>query len=205
VLFLSTGGAMRAYIVVMEAVAVFLLIGLAGWLARASRRGPHGAFRLASAGAAAACALLGITSFQHLLHAATRGDLVGSGWGDLILGPLSAARATIAVLVAALAVTLWLRCWTNLARAQSMVDALTDRLPAEAVARQADLSTRELEVLGLIRMGVLSTDDIARSLCISPATAATHVQNILKKTALHSRRDLMLLPPVQPQLRRANA
>ena len=27
------------------------------------------------------------------------------------------------------------------------------------------------------------------------ATAATHVQNILKKTALHSRRDLMLLPP----------
>ena len=68
-----------------------------------------------------------------------------------------------------------------------MVDALTDRLPSEALARQADLSTRELEVLGLIQGGVLSTDDIAQRLCISPATAATHVQNILRKTALHSR------------------
>jgi DNA-binding CsgD family transcriptional regulator len=188
----------RAYIIVTEGVATFLLTGLAGWLARASRRGPRGAFRAASAGAAAACALLGITSFQHLLHAATRTDLARSDWGDLILGPLSAARATIAVLVAALAIAVWLRCWTDLARVQSMVDALTDKLPSEALARQADLSARELEVLGLIRRGVLSTDDIARSLRISPATAATHVQNILKKTALHSRRDLMLLPARAP-------
>ena len=136
------GGAVRAYIIVMEALAAFLLIGLAGWLARASWRGPRGAFRLASAGAAAACALLGITSLQQLLHISMRGDLVSSGWGDLNLGPLSAARATITVLIAALAVTVWLRCWTKLARAQSMVDALTDRLPSEAGARQADLSTR---------------------------------------------------------------
>ena len=188
---------MRAYIIVMEGVATFLLIGLAGWLARASRRGPPGAFRLASAGAAAACALLGLASVQHLLHVGMRGDLVSSGWDDLNVGPLSAVRATITVLIAALAVTLWLRCWNDLARAQSMVDALTERLPSEARARQEDLSTRELEVLDLIQGGVLSTDDIAQSLCISPATAATHVQNILRKTALHSRRDLMLLPPAQ--------
>jgi DNA-binding CsgD family transcriptional regulator len=184
----------RAYIIGMEGVATFLLIGLACWLTRASWRGPRGPFRLASAGAAAACALLGVTSLQHLLHVVARGDLVPSGWGDLNLGALSAARATITVLIAALAVTLWLRCWTKLARAQSMVDALTDRLPSEASAREADLSTRELEVLDLIQQGVLSTDDIAERLCISPATAATHVQNILKKTTLHSRRDLMLLP-----------
>lgn len=194
----STGGVtVRAYIIVMEGVATLLLIGLAGWLARTSWRGPRGAFRLASAGAAAACALLGITSLQHFLQAGTRGDLVSSGWDDLNLGPLSAARATITVLIAALAVALWLRCWTKLARAQSMVDALTERLPSEAVAREADLSAREREVLDLIQRGVLSTDDIAEHLCISPATAATHVQNILKKTTLHSRRDLMLLPPAR--------
>lgn len=191
---------MRAYIIVTEGVATFLLIGLTGWLARASWRGPRGAFRLASAGAAAACALLGITSVQHLLHVGMRSDLVPSGWDDLNVGPLSAARATITVLIAALAVTLWLRCWSDLARAQSMVDALTDRLPSEARARQAELSTREFEVLDLIQRGVLSTDDIAQNLRISPATAATHVQNILKKTALHSRRDLMLLPPAQKKM-----
>ena len=43
----------------------------------------------------------------------------------------------------------------------------------------------------------LSTDDIAGRLCISPATAETHIQNILRRTALHSRRDLMLLPPAR--------
>ena len=162
--FLTTGGMVRAYIIVMEGVATFLLIGLAGWLAKASRRGPRGAFRVASAGAAAACALLGLTSVQHLLHVGMRGDLVSSGWDDLNVGPLSAVRATITVLIATLAVTLWLRCWNDLARAQSMVDALTDRLPSEARARQEDLSTRELEVLGLIQGGVLSTDDIAQRL-----------------------------------------
>jgi len=187
----------RAYIIVMEGAATLLLLGLVAWLGRASRRGPRGAFRLASGGAAATCALLAITSVQHLVHVGMQGDPSSAGWGDLILGPVSAVRATITVLVAALAVTLWLRCWIDLARAQAMVHTLTDALPSESRARQADLSIRELEVLDLIQRGVLSTDDIAERLCIAPATAATHVQNILRKTALHSRRDLMLLPPVE--------
>jgi DNA-binding CsgD family transcriptional regulator len=74
-----------------------------------------------------------------------------------------------------------------------MVHALTDRVPSTAHARQAMLSSREHEVLELIRTGILSDSEIARALHISPATAATHVQRILRKTGLHNRRDLMLL------------
>jgi DNA-binding CsgD family transcriptional regulator len=184
---------LRTYIIVMEAVATLLLIGLAAWLAFVAWQGPHGAFRVASAGASAACLVFGTTSLQHFLHLTTRDDLVSSGSADMLLGPLAAARVTV-VVVTTSAVMLGLRHWTILGRAQSMVDAMTDRLPAEASASGAELSTREHEVLDVIRQGVLSDHDIGQLLHISRATAATHVQNILRKTGLHDRRNLMLLP-----------
>jgi DNA-binding CsgD family transcriptional regulator len=188
---------LRTYIIVMEGAATLLLLGLAGWLAATARRGPPGAFRVASAGASAACVLFGATSLQHLLHFATRDDLVSSGWGDMLLGPLPAVRVTV-VVVTALAVMMGLRHWTILGRAQSMVDAISDRLPSQVSERAADLSVREHEVLDVIRQGVLSDLDIGEALHISRATAATHVQNILRKTGLHDRRSLMLLRPERP-------
>jgi DNA-binding NarL/FixJ family response regulator len=183
------------YIIAMEGVAALLLVALAGRLAVTGWRGPRGPFRVAIASASAACALLGATSLQHMVHIAARDEIVRSGWGDMLLGPIAVARVTIVVVVTASAVVLARRPWTLLARAQTMVDALTERLPSAAHGRQAELSSREREVLDLVRTGVLSDAAIAGSLHISPATAATHVQNILKKTELHSRRDLMLLAP----------
>lgn len=185
---------MEAYAIVMEGVATLLLLGLAVWLAQAAWRSPAGPFRAVSVGGAAICVLLGMTSLQHLLILAMREGLVSAHLGDLLLGPWEAIRATIAVLVGAWAALLALRYWGRLGRAHSVVDVLTDRVPTEAHARQAGLSSREEEVLDLIREGTLADDDIARRLHISRATAATHVQNILRKTGLHNRRDLMMLP-----------
>jgi DNA-binding CsgD family transcriptional regulator len=187
----------ETYIIVMEAVATLLLVGLAGWLAATAWRTPRGVFRVTSAAASAACVLLGATSLQHLLHLSTPDELVSSGWGDMLLGPLAAVRATI-VVASTLAALLGLRYWTALGRAQSMVDALTDRLPSHVSARDAALSPREQEVLDVIRSGILSDHEIGEILHISRATAATHVQNILRKTDLHNRRDLMLLGPARP-------
>jgi DNA-binding CsgD family transcriptional regulator len=186
---------LRTYIIVMEGLAALLLIGLAGRFATIAWRGPRGAFGVASVGASAACVLLGATSLQHLYHVATRDDLVPDGWGDMLLGPMAAVRATTLVLVTVSAVVLGMRHWTILGRAQSIVAVLAERMPLRASALQADLSVREHEVLNLIRKGVLSDDEIGKTLHISPATAATHVQNILRKTDLHNRRDLMLLGP----------
>jgi PAS domain S-box-containing protein len=50
----------------------------------------------------------------------------------------------------------------------------------------AGLTNRELEVLSLLAQGC-STDDIARSLSISPSTARNHIRNILQKLQVHSR------------------
>jgi DNA-binding CsgD family transcriptional regulator len=56
-----------------------------------------------------------------------------------------------------------------------------------------DLTVREREVVDVIGTGQLSDREIAETLFIAPATAATHVKNILRKTGLNSRRDLLLL------------
>lgn len=186
---------METYGIAMEGVATLLLVGLAVWLARAAWRSSAGPFRAVSVGGAAICIIVGTTSLQHLLILAVRQDLVPARLDDLLLGPWVVVRATVAVLVGTWAFVLTLRYWNHLGRAHTIVDVLTEKVPSEAHAHQAGLSSREGEVLGLIREGILSDEDIAQSLHISRATAATHVQNILRKTGLHNRRDLMLLPP----------
>jgi DNA-binding CsgD family transcriptional regulator len=187
----------NAYIIAMDAVAVLLLsIGAVG-LVTAARRAPRGPFRASSLGGAAVCLLLVIASLHHMLMVAAHTGLLASHWADLLLGPLAAVQATLAVLVGVFAVVLVRHYWHRVGRAHSMVELLTDRLPSDARARQAGLTCREQEVLSLIRRGLISDREIAQALHISPATAATHVQRILRKTGLHNRRDLMLLPPAK--------
>lgn len=188
---------MNAYIIAMDAVAVLLLSTGAVGLVTAARRAPRGPFRASSLGGAAVCLLLVIASLHHMLMVAAHTGLLASHWVDLLLGPLAAVQATLAVLVGVFAVVLVRHYWHRVGRAHSMVELLTDRLPSDARARQAGLTCREQEVLSLIRRGLISDREIAQALHISPATAATHVQRILRKTGLHNRRDLMLLPPAK--------
>jgi PAS domain S-box-containing protein len=62
------------------------------------------------------------------------------------------------------------------------------RIPPATLPEQpaADLTDREREVLSLLAQGS-STDDIARSLSISPSTTRNHIRNILQKLQVHSR------------------
>ena len=190
---------MNAYIIVMDAVAILLLSTVAVGLAIAARRAPRGPFRASSLGGAAVCLLLMIASLHHLLMVAAHSGLLASHWADWLLGPLAAIQATLVVLVAGAAVILGRHYWHRLGRAHTMVEVLTDRLPPDAHARQARLTAREQEVLDLIRKGVVTDCEIGRTLQIAPAPAATHVQRILRKTGLHNRHDLMLLPPPNPR------
>jgi len=182
------------YIIVMDTVAAVTLAAVATGLVIAAMRAPRGPFRALSLGGVAVCLLLVFSSLHHLLVAAARAGLLPSQWADWLLGPIAATQATLAVLVGVSAVIVARQYWQRVARAHAMIELLTDRLPSDACARQAGLTSREQEVLDLLRRGVISDREIAEILQISPATAATHVQHILRKTGLHNRRDLMLLP-----------
>lgn len=59
-------------------------------------------------------------------------------------------------------------------------------LPPSTKPLANGLTEREREVLSLLAQGV-STQDIAQSLSISPATVRNHIQNILNKLRAHSR------------------
>lgn len=186
---------MNAYTIATDAVATLLLSALAIGLVIAARRAPRGPFRAVSLGGTAVSLLLVIALLHHLLLVAAHAGLLASRWVDWLLGPLAAVQATLAVIVGVSCVTLARHYWHRLGRAHTMVHVLTDRLPTGAYARQSSLTAREQEVLELIRQGVITDRELARTLHIAPTTAATHVQRILHKTRLHNRRDLMLLQP----------
>jgi DNA-binding CsgD family transcriptional regulator len=185
---------MNAYIIAMDTVATVTLAALATGLVMVALQAGRGHFRALSLGGAIVCLLLVISSLHRLLMVAARAGLISSHWADWLLGPIAAIEATLAVLAGVSAVVVVRQYWHRVGRAHAMVEVLTDRLPSGACARQAGLTSREQEVLDVIRSGLITDREIAEALKISPATAATHVQHILRKTGLHNRRDLMLLP-----------
>jgi DNA-binding CsgD family transcriptional regulator len=85
------------------------------------------------------------------------------------------------------------RLLVALRRAETALGVMLGTLhPVLRSVQNAALSPREQEVMGVLATGRMSDQEIADILFISPATAATHVRNILKKTGLHDRRQLVL-------------
>jgi DNA-binding CsgD family transcriptional regulator len=101
----------------------------------------------------------------------------------------------------AIAPALWMlsRLTTMFARSDRFVSVLTDRVRLDSSVSDAGLTSRELDVLENIAQGVLTDADLADVLYISPATAATHVRNIMKKTGVRRRHELMLLAADRPE------
>ena len=76
-----------------------------------------------------------------------------------------------------------------------------------AIRMLAPLTSREREVLGLLSGGA-DNGRIAQTLVISPLTARTHVQNILRKLRLHSRLEaaaFVMANSLQSELRPSDA
>ncbi len=69
--------------------------------------------------------------------------------------------------------------------AQIMASALRDNTP-EKNSKQADLTSRELEIVKLVAQGK-TNKEVARELNITEATVKVHVKNLLKKLSLKSR------------------
>ena len=90
---------------------------------------------------------------------------------------------------------LWMlrRLTALFAKTDQFVTVLTDKVMLDASVSEAGLTARELEVLEHVAEGTLSDAELAQVLYISPATAATHVRNIMKKTGVNRRHELMLL------------
>ena len=143
---------------------------------------------------------LTVVSVAFVVSAVTRllTLAVSEGW---LTGTVEGFLASEFLLVQALAVTalgvsglLVVRKVAGpLRQVDQIVSVLTDRLPNDAPIATLGLTARELEVIAVIADGKLSDKQIAEVLYISPATAGTHVRNIMRKASVTSRRDLVLL------------
>lgn len=72
-----------------------------------------------------------------------------------------------------------------LKRFRSVQDSMPDTPPMEML-NEVLLSDRESEVLKLVAKGYVNKE-IAQKLTISPATVGTHIKNLYRKLAVHSR------------------
>ena len=184
---------MRIAIFIVEVTAGLLALSLGLWLAVFARRAATPRFRALSLGLGGLCLALAAAAAHRATLLAAHKGWISKVWKGRLLGGWNLAIAILFLLLVAWAVVLAWKFWIPASRADRMVTRLADRIPSVAHLSRADLTAREGEVLELIGRGVLSDGEIARALYISPSTAATHVQNILRKTGLHNRRELMLL------------
>ncbi len=183
------GGAL--FVLVMVNATLFAGLGVVGL--RHARRDPSPRIRILASAFSAVCGAFVLGAVTRAVALAVQEDWLPGRVGDFLVSEWHVVQV-IGGTVFALA-TIWFlwRVGPPMRRADNLVTVLTDRFPANASISDMGLTARELEVLEVIAAGSMSDKDIADSLYISPATAGTHVKNILRKSGLSSRRDLVLL------------
>ena len=109
---------------------------------------------------------------------------------------LFAAVQTVSLLAAAIGLlaALWLvtKAYPSMGQTERLARVRITSPFVDVKSSELDLTARELEVMEAMMEGRLSDQEIAEAFYISPATAATHVRNILRKANLHNRRDLVI-------------
>ena len=81
----------------------------------------------------------------------------------------------------------------EMGRVRHMASVLSSRVEDGREISKLGLTPREFEILEVMSEGSLSNQEISGALSMSPATAGTHIRNILKKAGLKDREDLVVL------------
>ncbi len=180
--------------------SLFAFIGVRSWLL--ARRTPTPRARTQAYLLTLVCAAFVVATTLRLGLQLVEVGVLDEATRDVILGGVQLATSLGALV--ALVPSLWMlrRLTATFARSDRFVTVLTDRVRLDASVSDAGLTTREIEVLEYLTEGVLSDAELAGALYISPATAATHVRNIMRKTGARRRHELMLL--AADQVRDAN-
>jgi DNA-binding CsgD family transcriptional regulator len=134
-----------------------------------------------------------VSSIQRLGIHAARAGLISETWEDYFLTTFQIVLSLVGSVAGIYAITRLRSGIRRLEQGERMLGVLTDKLPLNIDPSSWNLTPRESEVLETIVSGETSDEQIAATLFISPATAATHVRNILRKARLTSRMDLMLV------------
>lgn len=184
---------MATALLVVICINLVLFSSLAVWAVRFGRREDQPRTRMLAfglAGVAGAFVLGGVTRIVLVADEISWLDVSPAGF---VTSTWHFAQSILATTLAVGGIVGLRRIGPPLRDAERIAGAIAERLPSPEEFDAYGLTPRELEVLDVLTSGRLTDREIAEDLYISPATAATHVRNILRKTQLSSRRDLALL------------
>lgn len=183
-----------SWVLVPWVFANIVLFGvLLGYAVRLQRRWRSTSIRFIAIALVLVSGTFLVASVQRLGIQAARAGLVPADWEDFFLTEYQLLLSLIGTVAGVYAITRLRAGIRRLEDTQRMLSALTDKVPLDVDVSRWRLTARETEVLRTIVSGSTSDQEIAETLFISTATAATHVRNILRKTGLSNRLDLMLV------------
>ena len=181
------------FLFMVIATIMLLFAGLGMWMWTSMHKDDSPRIRVLSA-------MLAVVSLAFVLGAATRLVSVGvrMGWldgrvGDFIASEWHLIQSLASTALGVVGFLLVRRYGKSLKTADRIASAVSNKLFEGSSLTEFGFTNREVEVLQAISDGHISDNEIAEILFIAPATAATHVKNILKKTGVRSRRELALL------------
>jgi DNA-binding CsgD family transcriptional regulator len=187
---------MPGFLLVMTLVTDVILVIVAAQAFRMSRRIETRFARLQATIVILLCVAGVVASLQDIGVLATRLGWVSEEVGSWFVGRVHALIVITGLFVIVPVLVILRKLTVEFAQAESVTDALVNRLPDGVTMESAGLTPREIEVVSAIAAGNVSDQQLADHLFISASTAATHVRNIMKKTDIKRRTDLTLLAVV---------
>lgn len=187
---------MPGFLLVMTLVTDALLIVVAVQAFRMARRIETRFARLQASMVILLCAAGVVASLQDIGVQATRLGWLSDEVGRWFVGRIHAVIVVTGLFVVVPVLVILRKLTVEFAQAESVTDALINRLPDGVTIESAGLTPREIEVVNAIAAGNVSDQQLADHLFISASTAATHVRNIMRKTEIKRRTDLTLLAVV---------
>ncbi len=184
---------MAVVLALVIGVNIALFTALAWQGVRAARRDPPPRLRTLSWALAAVAGAFVLGAGSRLATLGVRQGWLPGRLGDFLISEWLLLQALAATGLGVAGLVLFHRLAEPLRTADRIATALGDRMPTGGSLADLGLTARELDVLAVLARGRTSDKDIAEDLFISPATAGTHVKNIMRKAGVSSRRDLVLL------------
>jgi DNA-binding CsgD family transcriptional regulator len=170
---------------------IYSVLGM--WSLRATAREPSIHVRMMGRLVMLVCATFIFGAIHRTLLQAARHGILPQSVSTALLTELQLVKSLAAFTLGMVALVVLRRMLGHIRHMETILSVLAGRSSVAVSIHDINLTRREHEVLEHIVAGALTDAEIAQALTISPATAKTHVKNILKKAGLHSRRELVLL------------
>jgi DNA-binding CsgD family transcriptional regulator len=174
----------------LVAINATLFLALTAWSLLLWRREPSQRTRLLWLTVALVSGALVFGAIQRLLLQAALLDWIDVSATESMLMDWQLVQSLVVGVLAVTAFVSVRRVAASMVVSERVAGSILDRV-SHVDTSALQLSKREEEVLAMIGSGRITDVELSESLHISASTVQTHIKNLLRKTGLKSRQDLV--------------